>query len=53
MTTADKAPKKSFGAFKNVEGSQAQIDLNILRSKTVLRQFIINKLISLINFIEI
>ena len=31
MTTAEKAPKKTFGAFTSVEGSQAQIDLNILR----------------------
>ena len=35
MTTAEKAPKKSFGAFTNVEGSQAQIDLDILREHNV------------------
>ena len=32
MTTAEKAPKKTFGAFTSVEGSQAQIDLNILKT---------------------
>lgn len=35
MTTAEKAPKKSFGAFTNVEGSKAQIDLNILRQHNI------------------
>ena len=35
MTTADKAPKKSFGAFTSVEGSQAQINLDILRKHNV------------------
>ena len=35
MTTAEKAPKKSFGAFTNVEGSQAQIDLNIIRKHNI------------------
>ena len=35
MTTAEKAPKKSFGAFTIVEGSQAQINLDILRKHNI------------------
>ena len=35
MTTAEKAPKKSFGAFTSMEGSKAQIDLDILRKHNV------------------
>ena len=35
LATAEKAPKKSFGAFKNVDGGQAQIDLEILRKHNV------------------
>lgn len=35
MTSNAKAPKKKFGAFKEVEGGQAQIDLNMLRKHNV------------------
>ena len=35
LTSAEKAPKKQFGAFKQVEGNQAQIDLDILRKHNV------------------
>lgn len=35
MTSAEKAPKKQFGAFKEVEGNQAQIDLEMLRKHNV------------------
>ena len=34
MTSAEKAPRR-FGAFKEVEGNQAQIDLDILRKHNV------------------
>ena len=34
MTSTEKAPKR-FGAFKEVEGNQAQIDLDILRKHNV------------------
>ena len=36
MTTAEKAPKNNtFGAFTSVEGSQAQINLDILRKHNI------------------
>ena len=35
MTSAEKAPKKHFGAFKEVKGDQAQIDLDMLRKHNV------------------
>ena len=30
MTSAEKAPKKHIGAFKEINGDQAQIDLDMI-----------------------
>ena len=35
MTSAEKAPKKHIGAFKEINGDQAQIDLDMIRKHNV------------------